>query len=218
MFGRDGNTDPTCGFAFCLPPPVDANYTGEYGIMAFLFVWCTGWNFGCSMFVFAALARLRQQPSGAAACQLVISLVIPHVAIGLVIPYFMGGIIWEIIAIWPYYYRTYQLITMKVDSSPPSSPPTPPDPPSYRGSGESAASAVSVIVRMHTPENLRRGFSNPVVLAQAVPATPGSAVPAGEDRNPRVVLAKAVAVDGPTRKEEVSSNRDGVDEEGNDVV
>lgn len=138
-------------------------------------------------------------------CQLVISLVIPHVAIGLIIPYFMGGIIWELIGIWPYYYRLWQLITMEVDRS----PPTAPDAPSYEGSGDSAASAVSVVVRMHTPENLRRGFSNPVVLAQAVPA--------GQDRKPGVVVVKAVAVDGARKMEQEGNNRNEADEEGNEV-
>lgn len=177
MFEREGFT-ATCGFAMCVPPPEDAEYGAEYGIMAFLFVWCSGWNFACSKFVFLALARLRAEWSKGALCQLVVSLVIPHVAIGLVLPYFMGGLVWELIAVWPYYYRSYQLFTSKQGlSAGAGSPPEVESAPH-----PTAASAMPAVVCMHTT----RDHGQPVVLAQAVSTST-------RDQGQPVVLAQAVS-------------------------
>jgi hypothetical protein len=96
----------TKGFAFSIPP----NEPHEWGILAFLVFWISGWNLGVSTFVFRSLANLIEKRTAKAAVQMLATLLIPHVFIGLVLPYFMGGIIFEAIGLWPYAYRLVKFL------------------------------------------------------------------------------------------------------------
>merc|ERR1712187_592201 len=46
---------------------------------------------------------------GAAVCQLLLTFLIPHVAVGIILPFVLGGIIWMLLFVWPYYWQAYNL-------------------------------------------------------------------------------------------------------------
>mmetsp|Transcript_143932 Transcript_143932/g.460722 ORF Transcript_143932/g.460722 Transcript_143932/m.460722 type:complete len:464 (+) Transcript_143932:85-1476(+) len=91
-----------CGFAFCCPI---FRSTEEGLICIFLLVWFSAWNLGVSAFAMTAALNLMRRRSVKAFLQLLTNLLLPHVLLGLVLPYFVGGLFWEFVTLWPYVFR-----------------------------------------------------------------------------------------------------------------
>eukprot|EP00928_Gymnodinium_smaydae_P041603 TRINITY_DN28135_c0_g1_i1.p1 TRINITY_DN28135_c0_g1~~TRINITY_DN28135_c0_g1_i1.p1 ORF type:complete len:222 (+),score=30.25 TRINITY_DN28135_c0_g1_i1:83-667(+) len=191
VFG--GTISLFCGFAFCMPPDLDGGFI-QLPIIAFLFIWCSGWNFGCSRIVKGALDRHLEQGRPQTCAALCCVFLIPHVIIGLIIPFFMGGIVLEIIGIWPYYIVGYQALK-KYRNSPPEPPLPPPEPVSEPGT------VMGELVRVHsdTYKGLARSFSSrrvdtnnetPVVVTAQVVGGSDSSVPQAQ------VVTAVVVADG----------------------
>lgn len=158
MFSDKG---PLCGFAMCVPPSSDSEMGagGQLGITVFMFVWCSGWNLGCSTFVVASVMNLLTKRTKGALCQMGITMLLPHIWIGLFIGLLMGGILWEAIAIWPYYLRIFQVLK-KWQSLSTSTPPA--------VVTETEETVLGNIVRMHSAGELKRNISGPTVVQAVV--------------------------------------------------
>jgi len=134
---------------------------------------------------------------------------IPHVFIGLVIPFFMGGIIWEFIAIWPYYLRAYQLsVKFRELRDVKTQSPESPEVESAPSSGSITASEGSVlgnIIKMHSAQELKRTISNPIVVqGRVVAQSSGTAVEASHQG--AVVVSPVIVAGVVTNEEDNESN------------
>lgn len=99
----DVSYGPTCGVQFCFP----SSNPVHLGIAAFMFFFFSIWNGVCSAFVMGSLDNLAENKTMCAVVQLVLTFCIPHVAIGIAIPLVMGGPVWFLVAMWPYWLKMW---------------------------------------------------------------------------------------------------------------
>lgn len=93
----------TCGFFFCTPP--GQNWQG--GPFALLFF--SLWNSMCAALVMGGFQNFFQTKTPASLCKGCLICLIPHVPVGWIVPFLTGGLLFVLIAIWPYYLAIWRV-------------------------------------------------------------------------------------------------------------
>merc|ERR1712216_348489 len=99
-FDEQIQLDATTTISTTTTPPV--NLADNWFGLLFLFVFFSFWNTVCSVFFYPSLQRIvTGDPKGI--LMGMCTCLLPHLPIGFIIPYMVGGVRFELVAIWPYY-------------------------------------------------------------------------------------------------------------------
>ncbi|CAE7269310.1 unnamed protein product [Symbiodinium sp. CCMP2592] len=173
-------------------------------IFGFLIFFFSIWNFIMSRLVLHMWAGFAKNPTVQNCIFAFGILLLPHVAVGLLVPLFAGGLVLWVIAMWPWVFNFIRMWQQGQFKKPPSAP----EPPSITPyTGPPTGPAVGEVVGVSVPGMPEQPVVVHAQVVQGGPTPPetNETNESNENNNNGTVVVSAVVVGGPEAKPSIET-------------